>query len=32
MESLHASDEFIQIQDELKELHRPERIKAYFKR
>ncbi len=32
MESLHASDEFIQIQDELKELHTPERIKAYFKR
>lgn len=32
VESLHASDEFIQIQDELKELHTPEKIKAYFKR
>ena len=32
MESLDTSDEFIQIQSELKESHTPERIKAYFKR
>jgi len=32
MESLHTSDEFIQIQDEFKKMHMPERLKAYFKR
>jgi len=32
MESLCTSDEYIQIEDELKELHTPERIKSLFKR
>ena len=32
MELAFSTDEFIQMQNELKELHAPERIKAYFKR
>ena len=32
IESLDTSEEFIRIQDELKKMHTPERIKAYFKR
>jgi hypothetical protein len=32
MESLDRSEEYIRIQNELKELHTPEKLKSYFKR